>query len=52
MRTATVFVNNRPAARLIEDGEGYHFEYLAEYLESERKTAVSLTLRLLKTWSL
>ena len=44
MKRALVYLHNRLAGRLTEDGNGYTFEYDADYLASDGAEAVSLTL--------
>lgn len=45
-RTADIFIRNTLAGKLRETEEGYEFAYNEEYLKSEKKTPVSLTLPL------
>jgi len=45
-RTAYVYVRNDFAGFLCETDDGYTFRYDGEYLQSERASAVSLTLPL------
>lgn len=44
MRTAKVYVREQLAGLLLEDDQGYVFEYDADYLKSGLPQAVSLTL--------
>lgn len=46
MRKAKVYMHNIWAGSLIEDEEGYHFQYDESYLENSNSEAVSLTLPL------
>ncbi len=46
MRTAEIRINDRPAGRLSEDEDGYHFVYDLAYLEEPGTHPVSLTLPL------
>jgi serine/threonine-protein kinase HipA len=48
MRKAKVYMYEKWAGVLIEDEEGYHFNYLNEYLENAPSEPVSLTLPLQK----
>ncbi len=45
-RTAYVYVRNNFAGILCETDEGYAFQYDGDYLQSEKVSAVSLTLPL------
>lgn len=44
MRTAKVYVHEQLAGLLLEDEQGYTFEYDADYLKDGQAQAVSLTL--------
>ena len=46
MRKAKVYIHDKWAGILIEDENGYHFQYRKEYLDSENPEPVSLTLPL------
>ena len=46
MKKAKVMMHNKLAGILIEDENGYHFQYDQTYLESEAKEVISLTLPL------
>ncbi|WP_448518536.1 HipA N-terminal domain-containing protein [Rhodoflexus sp.] len=46
MRTAQVKIYDRTAGRLIEDEDGYHFQYDADYLQLSDAVSISLTLPL------
>lgn len=46
MRKAKVYMHNIWAGSLIEDEEGYHFQYDESYLEKSNYEAVSLNLPL------
>ncbi len=46
MRQGEIWVNNNLGGILMEDEEGYHFNYSQNYLKSENPVAVSLTLPL------
>lgn len=46
MKQANVFMYQHLAGKLIENEEGYHFQYTAEYLARQDAEAVSLTLPL------
>lgn len=46
MRQGEIWVSNQLAGMLIEDDNGYHFEYQEAYLKQEKALAVSLTLPL------
>ena len=46
MRKANVYMHDELAGSLIEDEEGYHFEYGEQYLESKNTEPISLTLPL------
>ncbi len=46
MRQAKVFMYKKLAGILIEDDEGFHFEYDSQYLESENAEPISLTIPL------
>lgn len=48
MKQAKVFMHGKLAGILTENEEGYHFEYLENYIESEVAEPVSLTLPLRK----
>ncbi len=48
MKQAKVFVNSTFAGILTEDDMGYEFRYDADYLESDKAEAISLTLPLAK----
>ena len=48
MRKAKVYMHDQLAGILTEDEEGYHFQYLGEYLNSPKSEPVSLTLPLSK----
>ena len=48
MRRAKVYIHNKWAGILIEDENGYHFQYRKEYLETENPEPVSLLLPLQK----
>ena len=49
MRSAEVRLNGRTAGRLVEDAEGYHFTYDANFLVGNAATAISVTLPLTET---
>ncbi len=46
MRKAKVYIQSIWAGDLIEDEEGYHFQYSENYLKDSESEAVSLTLPL------
>jgi len=46
MKKAKVYMYENWAGTLIEDEDGYHFNYEKEYLENERAEAISLTFPL------
>ncbi len=46
MRTANIYMHNSLAGKLIENEEGYSFQYLPAYLEQTTAEQVSLTLPL------
>ena len=46
MRQGEIWVNKALAGKLIEDDNGYHFSYSAEYLKAKGAVQVSLTLPL------
>ena len=46
MRKANIYMHNYLAGTLIEDEEGYHFQYSAKYLKMDKAEPVSLTLPL------
>ncbi len=46
MKHANVYVGLRHAGVLTEDDNGYLFQYMSDYLNSQEATAVSLTLPL------
>lgn len=46
MRKANVYMYDKLAGTLVEDDEGYHFEYDKQYLKSKNKEPISLTLPL------
>ncbi|WP_086541569.1 HipA N-terminal domain-containing protein [Algoriphagus antarcticus] len=45
-RIANVFMHGILAGQYIQDGEGYHYTYLQEYLDSKEAQPISLTLPL------
>ena len=48
MKKAKIYMHDNWAGTLIEDDEGYHFKYEAEYLNREDSEPISLTLPLSK----
>jgi serine/threonine-protein kinase HipA len=44
MRKAEIKYNDQKAGMLIQDDDGYRFQYYAEYIRSEKPKAISLTL--------
>lgn len=48
MRKAEIKIQDNTAGWLMQDEDGYHFAYDAEYLQSEQPEAVSLTLPIQK----
>lgn len=46
MRKAEIKYKDQKAGILIQDDAGYHFQYVNEYLKSEKSESVSLTLPL------
>jgi serine/threonine-protein kinase HipA len=46
MRKAKVYMYDQLAGVLLEDEQGYHYQYLKEYLALESAEAISLTLPL------
>lgn len=48
MRRAKIYMHESWAGTLTEDENGYHFEYQADYLESELAEPVSLTMPISK----
>lgn len=48
MQAAAIYFHGKKAGMLIEDENGYHFAYEADYLLNEDAQAVSLTLPLRK----
>jgi serine/threonine-protein kinase HipA len=46
MKKAKVYMYELRAGTLIEDDEGYHFNYSKEYLENKRAEPISLTFPL------
>jgi serine/threonine-protein kinase HipA len=48
MKKARIYMHNSLAGTLTEDVEGYHFQYVPEYLKKKDAEPVSLTLPLRK----
>ena len=48
MKRARVYMYDKIAGILIEDDEGFHFEYIDQYLELENAEPISLTIPLKK----
>lgn len=46
MRIAEIYMHDTIAGRLSEDEEGFHFQYVKEYMEATDALPVSLTLPL------